>query len=350
MPRYFFVLPDAARPVGGVNVALQFIEALRGAGYEAAPLYSRPDFKYAFYNTSCPGYYYPPLASVPRKFAGRERNIKESLYNLIRPTGAKLNTALEPRADDVFVLPEMWYPEYSNVFQGHRRVLLAQDVYWFCFAYRRDLKNAAPAINRFDFTISTSEASQAAVETISGLSSSRVPLTVSRPSLNASTQKRRQIAYMPRKRGEQVEIVVNCLRAMPEFVGWDFVKIDKVSPERLDEIFRESLIFLSFSHQEGFGLPPAEAMAAGCIVAGYTGVGGEEYFTSDYGFPIPDGDMVKFISTVKSIVQEYSQDPSRLDEMRMRASEHIHSRYSLESMKAALLPTWAKLDALVSGR
>ena len=96
MPRYFFVLPDASRPVGGVNVALQFVETLRTAGYEAAPLYSRPDFKYEFYDTSCAAYYYPPLSSVPRKFAGREKNIKESLLRLIKPICDKINAILAP--------------------------------------------------------------------------------------------------------------------------------------------------------------------------------------------------------------------------------------------------------------
>ena len=205
-------------------------------------------------------------------------------------------------------------------------------------------------MNTFKFTITTSEASKSAVETFSNLNSFHVPLAVGRPGLDAGAQKRRQIAYMPRKRADQVDIVVNCLRNMPELDGWNFVEIDKVSPERLDEIFRESLMFLSFSHQEGFGLPPAEAMAAGCIVVGYTGVGGEEYFKHEFGFPIPDGDMVKFISTVTSISKEYSRDPQRLDDMRMHASEYVHSLYSLESMHAALLPAWNEIDEHLSSR
>ena len=117
-------------------------------------------------------------------------------------------------------------------------------------------------------------------------------------------------------------------------------KKDGASPEKLDSILRESLIFLSFSYREGFGLPPAEAMASGCIVVGYTGVGGEEFFQSEFGLQIPDSDIVRFVSTVEAAAKEYSRDPARLNHMRKSASQHIHARYSSDSMREALLALW----------
>ena len=36
---------------------------------------------------------------------------------------------------------------------------------------------------------------------------------------------------------------------------------------------QDSLLFLSCGHPEGFGLPLAEAIACGCLVVGYHGLG-----------------------------------------------------------------------------
>ncbi|MDQ1902849.1 glycosyltransferase [Paracoccus sp. WLY502] len=344
MPRYFFVLPDVTKPVGGVNVALRFVDTLCEAGYEAAALYSQPGFRYHFFDTSCQAYFYPPLAEVPRQFMGRKKRILESLARLTRPRKGSANHLLNLRPDDVFVIPEFLYPEYSAIFPNNPRILLAQDVFGFCRAYKRDLGNAEPCIDKFEIIITTSEASRAAVEQFSNSDSYVVPQAVSRPSLAYTSQKKLQIAYMPRKRADEVSIVVDCLKKSPALNSWNFVKIDGASPEKLDSILRESLIFLSFSYREGFGLPPAEAMASGCIVVGYSGVGGEEFFQPEFGLPIPDSDVVRFVATVEAAADEYSQNPTRLDYMRKSASQYIHAQYSLDSMREKLLTLWKDID------
>ena len=47
---------------------------------------------------------------------------------------------------------------------------------------------------------------------------------------------------------------------------------------------RLATIFLTFSNQEGFGLPPVEAMACGCLVVGYHGHGGKEFLKPEWSF------------------------------------------------------------------
>ena len=57
----------------------------------------------------------------------------------------------------------------------------------------------------------------------------------------------------------------------------------------------KSKIFLSFSHLEGFGLPPIEAAIAGNKVIGYTGRGGSEYWKKPIFTEIPHGNISKFV-------------------------------------------------------
>jgi hypothetical protein len=338
MPRYFFVLPDVLNPVGGVNVALRFVDVLGEAGYEAAALYSRAGFHYRFFDTPRAAYFYPPLASIPRQFMRKRDKVRESWSYLTRPHKAKFNNPLDLRHDDVFVIPEIWYPEYSVLFPNNRRILLVQAVFAFCVTYQRDLANNAPWIDTFEAIITISEATRAAVKQFSKRDSYMVPLAVGRPSIAYTSHKKLQIAYMSRKRPDEVSIILDCLQKLPALNGWTFKNIDGARPDEVDRILSESLIFLSFSYQEGFGLPPAEAMAAGCIVVGYTGV----------GLRIPDSDIVRFVASVEATVEEYIKNPMRLDHMRKSASQHIHDRYSVDIMREALLALWKHTDEKLS--
>ena len=49
-------------------------------------------------------------------------------------------------------------------------------------------------------------------------------------------------------------------------------------------VFGESALFLSLSRFESLGLTTLEALASGCIVAGFTGFGGRDYATACNGW------------------------------------------------------------------
>ncbi|WP_052265241.1 glycosyltransferase [Ruegeria sp. ANG-R] len=348
MPRYFFVQPDVTRPVGGNNVSLQLVNLLREAGYEAAALNAASDYVYPFFKSTQLPYYYPPLSKVTYQFLGRRARLKAHLKGLLSRRETGPNPLLTLRPSDVLLLPEYLYPEYSALFPQNRKILFVQDVYGFCFALQRDLKNGTNALDDFEATITTSAAAQSAVAQFTGLDSFLVSQSVTRPGLDSKASKKRQIAYMPRKRPKEITTLLGCLRENPALEGWNFRKIENVSPEELDNIFNESLIFLSFSYREGFGLPPAEAMAAGCLVVGYTGVGGEEYFQPDTGFPVLDSDIVGFAKALEGIVTEYDSDPARLDQLRANAAKTISDRYSPDTMRSTLLSAWQQIDARLS--
>ena len=89
-----------------------------------------------------------------------------------------------------------------------------------------------------------------------------------------------RIAWMPRKNralAEQMRGVAEALLAKDARVAVEWVEVRDLSQEEVARCFASCHIFLCAAFPEGFGLPPLEAMASGCVPVGFTGFGGWEY-------------------------------------------------------------------------
>ena len=96
-----------------------------------------------------------------------------------------------------------------------------------------------------------------------------------------------RIAWMPRKNkalAQQIRLAVEArlpyvLPQGPQNPGLalEWVEIHGRRPDEVAEMLRASHIFLVTGFPEGCPLPPLEAMASGCLVAGYSGLGGWDY-------------------------------------------------------------------------
>ena len=120
---------------------------------------------------------------------------------------------------------------------------------------------------------------------------------------------RQQIAYMPRKRAEESTQVLGLLHAHGALHGWKVVPIEGASHRQALRVMRESALFLSFSYQEGWGLPPLEAAASGAFVIGYTGQAGAEFFDRAFSIAIPDGAILQFAQEI----ERFLKSPHTLD-------------------------------------
>ena len=90
-----------------------------------------------------------------------------------------------------------------------------------------------------------------------------------------------RVAFMPRKNralGEQIQRVASAYlaeRAGSPRLEW--VEIHNKTRAEVAELLSSCHLFMSTGFPEGFGLPPLEAMASGCVPVGFTGFGGWEY-------------------------------------------------------------------------
>lgn len=348
MPNAIYTLqPEVQRPVGGNNVAHAFSQLLTEAGREARILYASPSYRYAYANDDRPACYDVRLHTKRFGMSGWRQmpvRVKTFLAAALKP---KRNEPLELAESDVVILPEFDCDQTAPLYPRHFKIVLAQDVRGFAIMMTRHEKSGAKARFPFDAAIVTSEASRKIVERYNVERIVKVPLWIDGEQFAFRQDKKLQIVCIPRKRPEDAPVLRSLIAASDVLKDIDVVEIANTPQPELERLIGESLIFLSLSHLEGFGLPPAEAMSTGCAVVGYTGVGGDEYFTDETGYVVRDGDWVEFIETLEALVTEYRASPEAIDAKRRRASDFIRGTYAKEKTRSALMTAFETIDTWV---
>lgn len=326
--RFLFYIPDSPVAQGGLSVLLDVIDVLNSNGFTALALHGRPDFEYNLHVVKAPRVWsslvhYPKTTQGLRQFARTVRN-----FSLTRSSKPKSNASPCPEwvieEGDVVIIPEYaadWLP--AKLPSDVPLILFNQGPFVLIDASLR------PGFQRDRFTksLSSSEASSAGSRMILGTEPEKIPLFISDDLYAYQKHKSLQIAYMPRKRKRDSAALIKALKAVPSLRNIPFIPIDGVSTDEAARLLRESLFFLSLPEREGFGLPAAEAMATGALVIGYTGIGGDEFFTDMNGFPVPEDNLMKLYETVIAVTARYQENPAPLDELRLQASEFILSNY-----------------------
>lgn len=157
-------------------------------------------------------------------------------------------------------------------------------------------------------------------------------------------QRKKQIAFMPRKRAEDVKLLRSIFASMfPEHVDVPWVEINNKSRGEVAQILRESYVFISLSKNEGLGLPPLEAMASGCLVCGFHGGGGQEYATDLNGWWVSEGEWAQFARYLDMALTCSDAEVKR----RTDAGKETAARFGEAQFVADLAKAW---DRLLKGK
>jgi glycosyltransferase involved in cell wall biosynthesis len=155
--------------------------------------------------------------------------------------------------------------------------------------------------------------------------------------------KHRQLALMPRRRREDLLGAVQLIRRSGRLDGWEFVLIDGMTQAEVAEALGEAAIFLFGAEREGFGLPGAEAMAAGCYVVGFTGDGAKEYMLPDCCSVVPDSDVVAMADLTLAAMEQFDHDRQTLQGRVDIGRDRVLSRHSSVRVRAALAEVFGEL-------
>lgn len=252
--------------------------------------------------------------------------------------------------NDIIVFPEIYGPYFGNVAKGVKKVIYNQGCYQTFFGYDLDItKSATPYLSSdlLATIVNSEDAFNYLHHSFPKMPLFRVHYGIDKQRFFYSEKKKKQLAFMPRRLSVDLIQVINILKFRGALEGWELKPIDGMSEDKVAELMRESAVFLSFSINEGFGMPPAEAMACGCITIGYHGKGGREYFKEDFSFPVQDRDVQQFAKTLENVLTTYDTNKSMYIEKGKTASQFILKEYAMEVEENDIVQVWnaiLKLD------
>ena len=250
---------------------------------------------------------------------------------------------------DILVVPEIYIWDISPQTPGVPKVIFNQNAYQTFDRLTPETQND-PAPYTLDDVLATIVVSEDSREYLHYAFPNhrllRIRYSVDPQVFRYEPRKKLQVAYMPRKLPYDAVQVLSILESRGTLAGLPVIKIENMSEAQTAAVMRESLIFLNFGVEEGWSLPPMEAMSCGCIAIGYDGRGGREYFTPEFGFPIPADDIVGYASTVERVLAQCRTDPQPLMEMAYRASEHVRNVYSSGNEELDIVRAWEQILAV----
>lgn len=322
-PPHVYILAcflEGDAPLGGTKMLYRHADVLNRNGVPATVVHRRPGFRYRWFEND-----------TAVRYLEAERFV---------------------RANDVLVVPEVFGPHIAEIGRGAPKVVYNQNAYYTFQGYTFDSGDrTSPYLDaEVVATLVVSEDSRRYLEHAFGEGRVlRIRHSV-RPDLfhdagrdGDGPPRGRRIAFMPRKGVEDLLQVVNILKFRGVLEGWDLVPIENRTEAEVAALLRESVLYVSTGRAEGFGLPVAEAMACGCVVAGYHGGGGRELFRPGLALPVEEGDVVGLARACEEVLLRYRDDPAAVAEMGRRAAEMIRREYSPEIEERSIVAAWREI-------
>ena len=316
VPRIFYFCPDDPSRSGGVKVIYRHVDILNENGFSASVVHQKKGFRCDWF----------------------EHNTEITWLSEARI-----------QKNDCMVFPEIFGPAACALGPGIRKIIFNQGAY-LTFQNQPlngDHRNIPYLHPDVAGAVVVSDDSRNYLRyTFPDLSIHRVYNAVRPDLFSFCREKKPQIAIMPKQNNHQIQDiaqVVNILRHRGALKNFTLKVIQNKTEAEAARLLRESLFFLSFNYHEGFSLPPAEAMACGCMVIGYHGFGGAEYFHPEHCFPVPTGDIIAFARQTEKAIDMLNTDPDRFHRMRSTAAKTIRSAYSPQRRSRSVCAAWKEI-------
>lgn len=323
MPHIYVLSPDNNNASGGIKILYRHVDVLNNNGYKASILHQNKGFRCTWFSNN---------------------------------TKIKYLSDVQIKDNDFLVIPEIFGPNiYSlsklpQISQKAKKVIFNQNCRYTFLGQNLESvispEFTLPYSNNNEY-VATMVVSDDSTEYIKSIFPEqevyRIHNAINVDTFTYKEAQSPQICFMPRKHAEDALQVLGILNLRGLLKNIDVIAIDNMKEKQVAEAMKNSMFFLSFGYPEGCPLPPAEAMACGCVVIGYDGFGGREYFRPEFSFPIDVGDITGYANCVEQQITQAKIDSTPLLRMAKDASDYVRKAYSSNSEREDILNCWRQL-------
>lgn len=312
-PRILFVCGDDPAPSGGVLACYRQVRWLAEAGIDASVLHSQLGF--------------------------RARGMPDA------PVRWMADTVLDPTRD-LLVLPEYMGRLAPRFAPGVAKVIFNQNCFYTFRTFELEEDAGVSALRHPDLmgVVTVSEYSRAYLAwAYPDLEIQRIRLSPDYELFQPGPAPERAIAVMPRKGKDDLLEALNLLRARGVLEQWEVRVIDGLDHPSVARELRRCAIFVASGIHEGLGLASLEAMASGCVVVGYDGFSGEEFFDPSVAIRVPAGDVLSLARRLEEVIMRWDGGDREIAEMGERAARWVRERYPTAAERTDAVEVWGGL-------
>lgn len=316
MSRIFYFCPDFPQPSGGTKTLYRHVRQLCQRGFDAAIVHQKTNFMLTWHGIQA-----PVIALEDRP---------------------------QFRADDILVIPEVMldFMRQTQQFAG-QRVVFAQS---WAPAYHRLPPGGRWQDYGIEQVITVSPVIKRTLEWSMGIA-----VTLIHEYIDADlyafhpAQKKNQIAYMTRKdsSGEWLRGVLT--RRDPALAAYTWLPLRELDEPVYAQHMRASIIYLATTMQEGMHISVLEAMACGCLVVGYAGVGGHAYMQgageTQNCILVENGNLPQLGKTLEDLLLRLQIAPHQYDDVAENALATVRPYQNAAAEAASLQAFFTKLGA-----
>jgi hypothetical protein len=292
----YFFLPDFDKPSGGVKLTYDHVRCMNQQGFNATIIHQKKDY-------------------VPEWLGDYYEKDEKTGHFEDAPTIYLDEDKLPINMEDFFFIPEGFPQVMESLAKQNapcKKIVFCQNWYYVLNALPPGVFWQTYGIN--DCMSVSNVQSDYLKMIMPGLKVKNVighiPDDLFTPPENLE-DKQLQIAFIGSRfdGGAKSHNVIKTFYALfPYFRFIKFAEVKGLNKDDYAKLLRDSTFYVHFDEYSSWGTAPIEAWLSKCLMAGWDGVGGKEFMSTENMWCVPNGDIFRLALAMGNMVETYIMD------------------------------------------